>query len=151
MQCHLCNRACDDGSGRQQWYVRKLPSKGTVDSPLYHIVLRGGTAAARPLLLSCASTESATFSWFSEITSWYTDDALNEVNLMPSDDGSGRQQWRLRQLAPNIYTITSVYNPRGQADRYLAAARRTRLVDMTNMSLEDGSRDRFWKVLRVDS
>ena len=70
---------------------------------------------------------------------------------MPSDDGSGRQQWRLRELAPNIYTIVSNYNPRGQADRYLAAARRTRLVDMASMSLEDGSRDRFWRVSRIDS
>lgn len=69
---------------------------------------------------------------------------LNKVILAPRDDGSGCQQWRFNEVGCNIYTVSSAYTPYGKPERFLAAGRRTRLVQMAAQSVDDY--DRLWKL-----
>lgn len=59
------------------------------DAQLFQIVLQGGGAAGGELLLSCATTESATVSWLSDGTSWSTAQMRNQVRGVLVSCGAG--------------------------------------------------------------
>ena len=69
---------------------------------------------------------------------------LDEVGLVPADDGSGCQRWLLNEVGCNIYTIAAACS-RGAEVRYLTAARRPRAVTVVPFSLT-AETNRLWQV-----
>ena len=69
---------------------------------------------------------------------------LDEVGLVPADDGTGCQRWVLNEVGCNVYTIAAACS-RADDSRFLAAARRTRAVTVAPFSLTAES-DRLWQL-----